>query len=174
MGMTLQEKAWFIAETCKQFISTTADTITPGKVEEVTTIKEFQEDQRLFTSVVLRPGKADLHGHIFDAGVVEKACHDYSQYCGVANLEHAVNTDQYTVVESYIAKSNMKLGDSDILKHDWVATMKIHDDESWAMCKRGELTAFSPGNKSMVVTLKGAAIADEQALKEWAATLKDL
>ncbi len=107
--------------------------------------KAADEEKMHFTAVVLRPNVVDLHGDIYDEDVVEKACHDYNELCRQANLQHLVQTELATPIESYIAKSDFKLGDGEVLKGDWVMTMKVKDDAIWKMCKDGTFTGFSVG-----------------------------
>jgi len=114
------------------------------KVERVT-LKAIDEDKRLFTAVVLRPNVIDSQGDIYDEEVVEKACHNYNEFCGEGNIQHLVQTTLAVPVESWIAKSNMDLGAGDVLEGDWVMTMRIDDNEIWDMCKKGDFTGFSVG-----------------------------
>ncbi len=107
--------------------------------------KSIDVEKRLFTAVVLRPNVPDLHGDIYDEEVVEKACHDYQEHCRKANLQHLIQTELATVVETSIAKSDYKLGEGEVIKGDWVMTMRINDDALWEMCKAGEFTGFSVG-----------------------------
>lgn len=107
--------------------------------------KALDSDKRLFTAVVLRPDVPDAHGDIYDEETVEKACHDFYQFCGKANLQHLVEFEDITFVENWIAKEDTQLGDGMIHKGDWVATAKINNDEVWEMCKDGTFTGFSVG-----------------------------
>jgi len=113
--------------------------------DSVTIIKEIKEEQRHFTAVVLRPDAVDADGDIYDAPVVEKACHDYNELCRKANLQHLVSLDKAAPVESYIAPADFDLGGGQVKKGDWVMTMKIRDDDIWEECKKGTYTGFSIG-----------------------------
>lgn len=107
--------------------------------------KAVNTEKQLFTAVVLRPDVPDAHGDIYDSETVEKACHDFYEYCGKGNLQHLVAVDSIQFVENWIAKEDMKLGDGMVYKGDWVATAKIKDEEIWKMCKEGKFTGFSVG-----------------------------
>lgn len=107
--------------------------------------KAVNIEKQHFTAVVLRPDVPDLHGDIYSADVVEDACHSYNEVCRKANLQHLVQTDLATPIESYIAKSDFKLGNGEVRSGDWVMTMKIKDQELWEMCKAGKFTGFSVG-----------------------------
>ena len=116
-------------------------------------IKSVDTDKRLFTAVVLRPNAVDSHGDIYDEDVVEKACHDFNEFCRQGNLQHLIQTDLIVPVESWIAKSDMFLGKGEVLKGDWVMTSRIDNDEVWEMCKNGDFTGYSIGCISSVETL---------------------
>lgn len=113
--------------------------------EETHVAKAVDIEKQHFTSVVLRPDVPDLHGDIYDASVVEDACHEYNELCQKANLQHLFQTDLATPIESYIAKSDFKLGEGEVKAGDWVMTMKVKDSELWQMCKNGTFTGFSVG-----------------------------
>lgn len=113
------------------------------KVENVA--KSVNVEKKLFTAVVLRPNDIDAHGDVYDEDTVEKACHNFSQFCRKANLQHLVEVDDITFVENYIAPQDFQLGDGMVFKGDWVATAKINNDEVWEMCKNGTFTGFSVG-----------------------------
>ena len=52
-------------------------------------MKSVDEDQRLFTAVVLRPEAVDSHGDIYSHDVVKEACHSYTANCMNTNLQHS-------------------------------------------------------------------------------------
>jgi hypothetical protein len=123
----------------------------PGDYEGIA--KSVDVEKRHFTAVVLRPNDTDLHGDIYDEDCVEKACHDYNEVCRKANLQHLIQTELATPIESYIAKADFKLGNGDVKAGDWVMTMKIRDDELWDMCKDGTFTGFSVGCMATTETI---------------------
>lgn len=107
--------------------------------------KSVNTEKRHFTSVVLRPDVPDLHGDIYGSDVVEDACYDYNEHCRKANLQHLVQTELASPIESYIAKADFTLGDGEVKAGDWIMTMKVHDEELWEKCKDGTFTGFSVG-----------------------------
>lgn len=121
--------------------------------DEVPMLKSINKDKRLFTAVVLRPNTPDAHGDIYDEEVVEKACHDYNEFCRQGNIQHLIQTSLVVPVESWVAKADMQLGDGTIKKGDWVMTARVDDDTIWEMCKKGEFKGFSIGCKSLVENL---------------------
>ncbi len=109
--------------------------------------KSLDEDERLFTAVVLRPEVVDAHGDIYSHDVVKQACHDYVAFCMNSNVQHQfdVEKSEMAIVESYIAPCDIDFEKGKALKGDWVMTAKIHNDTLWDMCKSGKFTGFSVG-----------------------------
>lgn len=138
-----------LADLIEKYFGGPAEDHTPEIEEEGTNeqalAKSVDVEKQHFTSVVLRPDVPDLHGDIYDASVVEDACHEYNELCQKANLQHLFQTDLATPIESYIAKSDFKLGGGEVKAGDWVMTMKVRDSELWEMCKNGTFTGFSVG-----------------------------
>lgn len=118
--------------------------------------KSINEDERLFTAVVLRPEVVDSHGDIYSHDVVKQACHDYVAHCMNTNLQHTydlVKSDM-RIVESYIAPCDMTIGESDVYKGDWIMTAKIENEDLWKACKNGDYTGFSVGCSSYLEILE--------------------
>ena len=133
------------SESTLQFTSTPSD--------EVALIKSIDEEQGLVTAIVLRPNVADLHGDIYDAPEVEKACFNFNTRCRQTNVQHVEMAD-FDVVESYVAKAGFELGGGEVIAGDWVATMKLDPSgEHFAKVKSGDFTGFSIGCKASVETI---------------------
>lgn len=107
--------------------------------------KTFDEDKHLVTAIVLRPEVEDLHGDIYSADEVEKACYGFNVHCRQANIQHEKMEKSIQFVESYIAPADFQLGDGFVKKGDWVATAHVPDDTQWSSVKAGEFTGFSIG-----------------------------
>ena len=123
------------------------------KVTNTNLVKSIDEDKRLFTSIVLKAGQYDNDGvneDFWGADVVEQAAHDFMLNCQVGNISHVVNTDLVKFVESYIAPCSFPMGDGEVNKGSWVATVKILDDALWALCKDGLFKGFSIGCGAIV------------------------
>lgn len=118
--------------------------------------KSINEDERLFTAVVLRPDVVDAHGDIYSSDVVKQACHDYVQYCMNQNLQHKVDVEKsdISVVESWISPVGFPLGDGEVMAGDWVMTIRVNNDDVWKACKHGAFTGFSVGCSSLVEELE--------------------
>lgn len=106
------------------------------------------DEQRIFTSVVLRPDEFDTHNHIYDADVVMNACYDFNEHClNSSVLGHfiEINKSDVAVVESFISQSDYVINDKDVKKGDWVMSVRVHNDAVWEACKAGTFKAFSVG-----------------------------
>ncbi|MCK5610882.1 hypothetical protein KAR91_53910, partial [Candidatus Pacearchaeota archaeon] len=125
-------------------------------IKELYKANAVNEDEHLFTAIVLRPDVPDSHGDIYDMETVEKASINYALHCGQANLQHLVNTDLASPVHTWISPSDSVLGEGEILKGDWVMTMKIHDEEIWKMCESGSFTGFSVGCSAVTQEIEKA------------------
>lgn len=118
-------------------------------------MKSINEEERLFTAVVLRPEVVDSHGDIYSHDVVKQACHDYVRYCMNTNLQHMLELEKsdMSIVESYIAPVDMSFEGGEVYKGDWIMTAKIENDDLWKACKDGCFTGFSVGVSGLVEEL---------------------
>lgn len=110
------------------------------KVEKAT-----NEELKQATYIVLVPDEVDLQGDIVSEDEVRKACHDFNKYSMQANLFHLVETETFEFVESYIAPTDFMLGDKEVKKGTWLATVQALDDTLWELMKSGEICALSIG-----------------------------
>jgi hypothetical protein len=119
-------------------------------------MKSVDEDQQLFTAVVLRPDVVDAHGDIYSHDVVKQACHDYVSHCMNTNLQHQFDLEKsdMRIVESYVAPADISFEGGDVLKGDWVMVAKIENEDLWKACKEGSFTGFSVGCSGIVETLE--------------------
>lgn len=115
---------------------------TPPKVQVV---KSTNDELKQATFLVLAPEQVDLHGDIYSADEVRKACHNYNQHSMKANLLHLVETDTFSIVESYISQVEMVLGEQVIKAGSWLVVTQMNDDEIWEEVKNGNLTGVSIG-----------------------------
>ena len=121
-------------------------------------MKSVDEDQRLFTAVVLRPEVVDSHGDIYSHDVVKEACHSYTANCMNTNLQHSyeLTKSDMKIVESYIAPADMSFEEGDVLKGDWIMVAKIENEDLWKACKDRQFTGFSVGCSGLVEELNGS------------------
>lgn len=107
-------------------------------------MKALDSELRQGTYVVLAPDKTDLHGDIYSATEVAKACHNFNEYCGTTFIDHKEDTDQAKIVESYLAPVDMKVGDQLVTKGTWLAVVQ-YDESLWQEVKKGKYTGLSIG-----------------------------
>jgi len=107
-------------------------------------ILKRDDEKRLVTGVVLEPEIEDAHGDIISEADVEEAAHDFMRKSRVIGLQHK-ELGPVEVVESFITKEIMKIGDEQVTKGAWVMTVKVHDEDVWEAVKSGEFTGFSIG-----------------------------
>lgn len=111
--------------------------------EYIQVAKSVNEELKQATFLVLSPEETDLHGDIYSEDEVRKACHNFNQHSMAANLLHLVDTDTFSIVESYIAPVDMVLNDKVIKSGSWMCTIQVHSDEVWSDIKSGNLTGVS-------------------------------
>lgn len=117
--------------------------------------KALNTEKQELTCVVLRPDVEDLHGDIYSASEVEKACRSFNLFCMQGNIQHAeTNTKKLAFVESYVAPADFTLGDGLVKKSDWVATVKVLDKDLWEQVKKGDYTGLSIGCNADVEMLE--------------------
>lgn len=111
----------------------------------VQVVKSTNEELKQATFLVLAPEEVDLHGDIYSAEEIRKACHNFNQHSMTANLLHLVETDSFSIVESYISQVDMVLGERLIKAGSWLVVTQMHDEEVWEEVKKGNLTGVSIG-----------------------------
>lgn len=117
------------------------------KKTNIPIIKQANEELKQATFLVLSPDEVDLHGDVYDANEVRKACHNFNTYCRKANLLHLFDTDTFSVVESYIAPVSMQMGDTIIKAGSWLAVIQVSESEDgvalWEGIKSGDFNGLS-------------------------------
>ena len=106
--------------------------------------KSLNEELRQGTFVVLEPNIVDLHGDVYSEEEVRKAAHNFNQFCERAYLDHKVETEDMTFVESYIAPVDMTIGDMNIVKGTWLAVCQF-TPELWEEVKADPMMGLSVG-----------------------------
>lgn len=107
--------------------------------------KAVDEELKQVLYVAMLPDSTDLHGDNTTAEEVRKACHNFNQHCMKANLFHLVETDSFSIAESYIAPADFILGEVLVKAGTWLVNLQIHDDDVWELVKSGEICAVSIG-----------------------------
>lgn len=114
---------------------------------EKTTYKAVDTDKRLITGVVLEPEIFDGQGEIYSSDVIEKSAFDFMENGPIIGKQHEEKTDT-VVVESFIAREDMLIGEKPVIKGTWIMTVKVLDDELWEEVKLGHFTGFSIGGSA--------------------------
>lgn len=112
--------------------------------------KSTNDELQQATFVVMVPDEVDLHGDITSEAEVAKACHSFNKHSRVANLFHLVETDSFSIIESYIAPVEFVLGDKFVKKGTWLCTVQCHDDYLWSLIKSGKICSVSIGAMAKV------------------------
>ena len=125
------------------------------KKTNIPIIKQANEELKQATFLVLSPDEVDLHGDVYDADEVRKACHNFNTYCRKANLLHLFDTDAFSVVESYIAPVSMQMGETIIKAGSWLSVLQFTDESIWSEVKNGSYSGVSIGAKADAQELEG-------------------
>ena len=115
-----------------------------NEVSLVSKIAMVEEEKRLAYGVVLVPDEVDSQGDIAPAEVIEDAAHDYLASCRALSKMH-LEPAGASVVESYVAPCEVRLGAQEVKKGSWVIAVKVADEELWERIRSGEYGGFSVG-----------------------------
>lgn len=113
----------------------------------VQVVKSTNEELKQATFLVLAPDEVDLHGDIYDATEVRKACHNFNTHCRKANLLHLFDTETFSIAESYISPVEMQMGEQIIKAGSWMAVLQFNDSDNsvWDEVKAGNYCGVSIG-----------------------------
>lgn len=104
--------------------------------------KSLNDELMQATFIALEPDTVDLHGDVYSAAEVRKACHNFNQFCEKAYIDHAVETAEAIIVESYIAPADMEINGEFVKKGSWLAVFQFQPD-LWKEVKKGTFTGIS-------------------------------
>ncbi len=104
----------------------------------------LEDEKRLVYGVVLVPDEVDSQGDIMPSDVVEEAAHDYLASSRALSKMH-VEPATASVVESYTAPCDVRLGTEEVKKGSWVIAVKVADPELWEGIRSGTYSGFSVG-----------------------------
>jgi len=124
------------------------------RTSNVPIFKQAQEELKQATFLVLSPDEVDLHGDIYDATEVRKACHNFNTHCRKANLLHLFDTETFSIVESYISPVEMQMGETIIKAGSWLSVLQFNDDEIWEGVKSGDYSGVSIGGVAQAESLE--------------------
>ncbi len=102
----------------------------------------INEEQRLVYGVVLEPNVQDLQGDTATVDEIRKAAHGFLK-SPVIGESHKKQADA-ELCESYLAPTDMKLGEADISAGSWIIAVKC-SPELFKQVKAGDFEGFSIG-----------------------------
>lgn len=115
------------------------------------------EEEQISYDVVYEPNTKDEHGQWMSEEEVKKACDNFNKNLeeGVvkANLFHLADTELFSIEDSWIHKEFDVTVDGTgqpIKAGTWVAKLRYHDEDLWALKKAGVLGGVSFGGKAYV------------------------
>lgn len=114
------------------------------KKEYYAEILKADNEKQIVTGIVLEPETIDAHGDIISAEEIEKASYFFMQKSRTIGERHKKKA-QAEVIESYIAPTNLEIGEQKVKKGTWIISVKITDQDTWAKVKDGYFTGFSVG-----------------------------
>ena len=106
--------------------------------------KTKNEELKQGLYVVLEPDVVDAHGDTIDEIEIRKACHNFNQSLAQANLFHLVNTESFSIVESYVSPVDMELNGQIIKSGTWMVNLQF-SDALWEDVKADKFSGVSIG-----------------------------
>lgn len=100
------------------------------------------KEKRIVYGPVLIPGEPDSDGDVVKAEKIEDVAHRFVEEYGNIDLMHSLK-NVGRVVESYIAPVDLHFDDVTVPKGSWMMGVRVTDDETWNLVKKGRLTGFS-------------------------------
>lgn len=107
--------------------------------------KSHNEELKQGLYVVLEPDVVDAHSDTISAEEIRKACHNFNKsIVAQANLFHLVNTESFSVVESYVTPVDMELNGQIIKSGTWLVNLQF-SDALWEDVKADKFSGVSIG-----------------------------
>lgn len=138
----------------KKFFLTKSEE-SPNFQTEVKVITKSDDPKQFVYGVVYEPEVEDAHEDAMTAEEIEKAAHKFMKSFRNIDEQHDFEAGAGELLESYIAPTDMQIGEETILKGSWVIVTKA-TDEIWEKIEKGEYTGYSMGGTAEVDTTKAA------------------
>lgn len=104
------------------------------------------DDSHYVTGVVYEPMTEDTQGDFMTADEIQKAAYWYMKNAQCVDVQHSFESEPGAcVVESWVEKADITVGNQDIKAGTWMMTMEITDDDLWDAVEKGGITGFSVG-----------------------------
>ncbi|PER58122.1 hypothetical protein COL26_30075 [Bacillus thuringiensis] len=129
----------------RQFAIMKSESVKQPNISKQVPILKTEEEKQLVTGVVYEPDVEDSHGDIMTAEEIEKAAYTFMENYQHIDKQHDEIAGKGTVVENWIAKSDMTVGEQEVKAGTWLMTVRVDDAETWEEIKKGEVTGFSMG-----------------------------
>lgn len=129
----------------RQFAIMKSATAKQPNISKQVPILKTEEEKQLVTGVVYEPDVEDSHGDKMTAEEIEKASHTFMENYQHIDKQHDEIAGKGTVVENWIAKSDMTVGEQEVKAGTWLMTVRVDDADTWEEIKKGEVTGFSMG-----------------------------
>ncbi|MDA1650429.1 XkdF-like putative serine protease domain-containing protein [Bacillus cereus group sp. TH160LC] len=129
----------------RQFAIMKSATAKQPNISKQVPILKTEEEKQLVTGVVYEPDVEDSHGDTMTAEEIEKASHTFMENYQHIDKQHDEIAGKGTVVENWIAKSDMTVGEQEVKVGTWLMTVRVDDTDTWEEIKKGDVTGFSMG-----------------------------
>lgn len=129
----------------RQFAIMKSATAKQPNISKQVPILKTEEEKQLVTGVVYEPDLEDSHGDTMTAEEIEKAAYTFMENYQNVDKQHDEIAGKGTVVENWIAKSDMTVGEQEVKAGTWLMTVRVDDADTWEEIKKGEVTGFSMG-----------------------------
>ncbi len=106
------------------------------------------EPERIVYGIVYSPNKLDADGEFMSAEDIRKSAHDFIANFRNIDGEHDFIEGLGTPVESFVAPSDMTVGERVVKNGSWVLAVKC-TEEAWEKVEKGEFTGFSLAGKTI-------------------------
>ena len=109
-------------------------------------ILKVDAETHYLTGIVYEPMVEDAHGNYMTEDEIRKAAYWFAKHGDEVDLQHSFESaDGLSVVESYVAPSDLTVGDTPVAKGTWLITVECANESVWQAVQKGELTGFSMG-----------------------------
>ncbi|EEM80656.1 MULTISPECIES: XkdF-like putative serine protease domain-containing protein [Bacillus] len=129
----------------RQFAIMKSESARQPNISKQVPILKTEEEKQLVTGVVYEPDVEDSHGDKMTAEEIEKAAYTFMENYQHIDKQHDEIAGKGTVVENWIAKSDMTVGEQEVKAGTWLMTVRVDDADTWEEIKKGEVTGFSMG-----------------------------
>jgi hypothetical protein len=116
-------------------------------------IKSVDKTLMQVTYVSMNVG-TDLHGDFTSEEEVRKAKESFNKSLQNCYLFHSVPTTTFSVIESYLAPTDLVLNGHFVQKGTWLMTLQVHDDALWEQIVDGRINGISIGAMAIVEAIE--------------------